>query len=193
MKDFTFIGMYDIKNIRKCILNNLHRFTLSNTDLNNTDNIQRRSNIHGNATHLTFFFDDNNTTPYLTINSYNSDIYKYIQEDMDNILNILKNYYDDDDMIIARCMVTCLKRNKNILPHFDFGSYILINAHRIHIPLKTNERVFFSVGETKDVYLDEGCIVEINNTDIHSVRNESDEDRYHLILDCINKNKLHII
>ena len=58
----------------------------------------------------------------------------------------------------------------------------LVNCKRTHIPIITNDLVTFTIGgETKQ--LKEGEIWEINNINEHSVDNNSNENRIHLILD----------
>jgi len=54
----------------------------------------------------------------------------------------------------------------------------------VHLPVVTNDSVLFTVGgETKT--LPAGELFEINNRRMHSVRNDSAEDRVHLILDFV--------
>ena len=47
---------------------------------------------------------------------------------------------------------------------------------RIHLPLVTNEKVRFRVGQT-DTSLRRGHLYEINNSKMHAVNNSSDQDR----------------
>lgn len=54
---------------------------------------------------------------------------------------------------------------------------------RIHIPVKTNEKVVFRCGEAIANMKAGECWV-IDNADLHEVINPSDEDRIHLVLDC---------
>jgi aspartyl/asparaginyl beta-hydroxylase (cupin superfamily) len=55
-------------------------------------------------------------------------------------------------------------------------------CNRTHIPIKTNDNVLFTVaGET--INMKEGEIWEFNNQKYHSVHNNGDEDRWHLIID----------
>ena len=56
------------------MFNNLDKFTITNKDINNTDNVIRRSPTHNNTNHLTLFFEDNVKRP-TAIESYNNDIY----------------------------------------------------------------------------------------------------------------------
>ena len=55
----------------------------------------------------------------------------------------------------------------------------------MHIPIITNKKVYFSVGEEKK-NLKSGEMWEINNSKkSHAVKNNSKEDRIHLIIDWI--------
>ena len=59
---------------------------------------------------------------------------------------------------------------------------MLTSNHRIHIPIISHPDVKF-VLDHKDYYLEPGHGYEINNQIIHEVRNESDIDRVHMIID----------
>jgi hypothetical protein len=63
------------------------------------------------------------------------------------------------------------------------------HSHRVHVPVITNDQVWFTVGgETLNI--PEGEIYEINNRRPHSVRNEGDEPRVHLVLDYVIKGEM---
>ncbi len=80
-------------------------------------------------------------------------------------------------------MLVKLPAGKNIDKHFDGGSYLSV-AKRHHIPIITNNKVWFTIdGEKK--HLAEGEIWEIDNTKEHEVQNLGDKDRVHLIVDII--------
>lgn len=82
---------------------------------------------------------------------------------------------------IIRAEIPRLKPNTNIPTHTDTGNS-LIHDSRIHIPLKTSELCTFTVdGETK--HMGVGELWEINNGASHSVTNDSDDYRIHLIVD----------
>jgi aspartyl/asparaginyl beta-hydroxylase (cupin superfamily) len=78
-----------------------------------------------------------------------------------------------------------LKSNSKIDKHIDAGKSLSI-CHRVHIPIITNKNVLFEIdNEIKN--LKEGEMWEINNSEkIHSVVNNSNTDRIHLIVDWIN-------
>lgn len=80
-----------------------------------------------------------------------------------------------------RIIYTKLHPNSEIPIHVDGGESLLYNQ-RLHIPIETNEEVSFIVGgERKN--LPKGSIFEVNNQKTHSVINNSNEDRIHLIVD----------
>ena len=66
------------------------------------------------------------------------------------------------------------------------GNFSLTHAHRVHVPIITNDRVLFKVGR-ETLCLPEGEIYEINNRRLHSVHNGGDAARVHLILDYVLK------
>jgi len=107
----------------------------------------------------------------------------YYALNIDTFLQKLKPIYELNcgKGYFLRVLLVKLKANSNIAPHVDKGDS-LKNCNRTHIAIITNPKVTFTVGgETK--HLREGEIWEIDNTKKHSVDNNSNEDRVHLILD----------
>jgi hypothetical protein len=86
------------------------------------------------------------------------------------------------DKFINKCILVRLRPNSEIAQHYDSG-LSLIKSHRLHVPIITNDDVFFTVG-SETVNMKEGVVYEINNDkQLHSVVNNSDYDRIHLIFD----------
>ena len=83
---------------------------------------------------------------------------------------------------IVRAILVKLPVKCSIPPHQDYGKS-LENTYRYHIPIVTNKDVVFTVGgESKN--LEEGYIWEIKNSEkVHSVTNNGQIDRIHLIID----------
>ena len=83
---------------------------------------------------------------------------------------------------IVRAILVKLPSKCQIKPHQDHGKS-LKETLRYHLPIITNEDVVFTVGgESKN--LKEGLLWEIKNTEkIHSVINNGQIDRIHLIID----------
>lgn len=105
---------------------------------------------------------------------------KESNENLSSIYEYLENIYDGK---VIRAEIIQMNKNSSIKSHVD-GGVMLQLGRRIHIPLITNPKVIFEVfGEKK--YLQVGSWYEINNIIPHSVINESEYDRVHLIIDLM--------
>jgi hypothetical protein len=82
-----------------------------------------------------------------------------------------------------RANLVRLKSGGEITAHTD-GNFSLVHSHRIHLPIMTNDEVWFTVG-SKTINIREGELYEINNRRTHSVKNAGSEDRVHLIMDYV--------
>ena len=109
----------------------------------------------------------------------NESLLEKLSSELLEIENVVKKTYPNYK--IRRSMLVLLPAGKDVEQHTDMG-YHLENVHRIHVPIKTNKDVTFLVGN-KVVPMEEGSVVEINNNIPHSVKNNSTEDRVHLIVD----------
>lgn len=96
--------------------------------------------------------------------------------------DIIKAHYPYGGSII-RAMVANLVKGGKIDEHYDAAPSFEI-GHRIHVPLQTNDNVKFMIDENRHI-LKVGEAYEINNLKYHSVDNDGDEDRYHLVFDYI--------
>lgn len=88
----------------------------------------------------------------------------------------------------VRANLVRLVAGGSIAQHRDMN-FSLTHSHRVHVPIITNDRVMFTVGD-ETLSIPEGEIYEINNRRLHSVTNESDEARVHLILDYVLKGEM---
>ena len=82
-----------------------------------------------------------------------------------------------------RASLVRLKAGCGIAEHRDMN-FSLTHSHRIHLPIVTNDEVSFTVGG-ETITMREGELYEINNRRLHSVQNDSADDRVHLILDFV--------
>jgi quercetin dioxygenase-like cupin family protein len=91
-----------------------------------------------------------------------------------------------EDGYIFRAILVNLPAHKSIPPHIDSGKSLEI-PRRLHIPIVTNPDCYFTVGSISK-QMKEGEVWEINNDKRqHSVVNDGDTDRIHLIVDFIKK------
>lgn len=188
--NFRKIGYLDTSNIERILLLNKNKFAISNINIsNNKENIIRRSKVHNQANHLNLLFDDDAFSPN-KINVQNKSILQELNNDLNNITSIVHNFYKNENLIIGRCLSTILPAGKKIANHVDKQHIIFKEGHRLHIPIITNELVDFMVNH-EHKYLEKGYIYEINNTLLHGVENNSNEDRIHLIIDFIDSNILN--
>ena len=109
-------------------------------------------------------------------------------------LQLVAEYYEESDIgfqlneefgygYFIRATLVRLKAGGSIDEHTD-NNFSLSHSHRVHVPIETNDKVLFSVGkETRNLLA--GEVVEINNRRLHSVVNEGDTGRIHLILDFV--------
>jgi hypothetical protein len=94
-------------------------------------------------------------------------------------LTKLEKYYR------GRCtnvMFVKLLPGEKINPHVDVRH--LLHFYRCHLPIVTNDDIFFYIDYRK-YKLREGIFYKINNFRVHSVENNSTEDRIHLIVDIL--------
>lgn len=85
--------------------------------------------------------------------------------------------------------------NSVIIPHRDLLELSHLpdterNAHRLHIPLVTNDECFFSEGNTV-FRMRQGELWFLNAAEIHSVAVLSDQERVHLMFDFVDRPSPH--
>jgi aspartyl/asparaginyl beta-hydroxylase len=83
-----------------------------------------------------------------------------------------------------KVMFARLAAGGRIAPHSDLGVPNHL-AHKIHVPIVTNDKVMFRVGN-KRFHLSAGSAYELNNIAVHSVKNGGDEDRIHLVFELFD-------
>lgn len=104
------------------------------------------------------------------------------------VLNYLEHAFNGK---IFKILLVRLESQGSIPPHND-NLFSLEQTHRIHIPIITNDLVFFTV-DNCTINMKSGCLYEINNRLIHSVVNKSSVDRVHLIVDVIENKTIEEI
>jgi hypothetical protein len=128
---------------------------------------------------------DTLTVPFLwTTDIFNKPIQFFNQTEevwfkIKKFVDLLEKFYNGKAVIV---MLTKVLPEKQITPHCDCEDLVFI--HRCHIPVFTNPKVKFTVSGV-DHYLKSGNIYELSNTEIHGVKNESSNDRIHLMIDIL--------
>lgn len=171
---FQYVKKIDVAKIKELCLN------LSQKDWLENSSRQKTFELHSFTE--TFFLADY-SLDWLLNTPYEGVLLRPSSELWQEIIPIVKFLEKLQNGRVGRVILPKLKSKGYILPHVDGGDY-LVNSRRYHIPIITNEQVFFSVGN-ECLNMKEGEIWEINNTMIHGVENLSNQDRIHLMIDII--------
>jgi hypothetical protein len=94
--------------------------------------------------------------------------------------DVINRFYEPGGTII-RAMAAKLYAGERITPHVDKHPSFGI-AHRIHVPITTNEHVRFTIAG-RPYQLQLGRVYEVNNQSTHSVMNRGKDDRITFIFD----------
>lgn len=113
----------------------------------------------------------------IDVNSMNS---KEAKKTILDIYTYLENQYNGK---VVRCEIIDMNGKGNIATHVDSGEFLSI-GRRVHVPLITNPDVIFTV-LNNSINMEVGKYYEINNSLPHSVKNNSDDKRIHIILDIL--------
>lgn len=108
------------------------------------------------------------------------ELFLELKDELDPVIEYIANYYRNNGFVV-RMILAKLLAGGSIPKHTDAG-FSLLNCHRVHLPIITNEDIVFGVGDEK-INMRAGDLWEINNGTIHGVENRSDSDRVHLIVD----------
>lgn len=128
--------------------------------------------------YMDYEWQPGNTIDYKDVNSFNS---IQAQEQVSQIFNKLESHFDGR---VVRAEVIKMLANTEVKAHVDGGNMLYV-SRRCHVPIITNKDVFFTV-MNNTINMEEGKIYEINNGMPHAVKNSSNIDRVHLILDILS-------
>jgi len=116
-----------------------------------------------------------------------------LKSELKSITQIICDLYHKYSMTFQRVRLMKLNAHTKIDKHTDKIDKEFLNKDnpllRLHLPIKTNDKVSFSIWNGK---LKESKILETNQlylvdvTKPHSVVNNSNEDRIHLVIDCFD-------
>jgi len=168
--NFLHVGSFDVSSIK----NAMYLFTSGAWD--EFDYRQKTFEPHRKTKTIPLIFDSDFrlSNPTYMKNG------KLFEKDLVKIASILNEHYGDG--FIIRAILVKLVAGAEIPRHIDRTDSLSV-CKRCHIPVSTNPNVFFQVDEEVR-NMEEGQIWEINNAQkYHSVSNNSDQDRVHLIVD----------
>lgn len=121
------------------------------------------------------------------------------------ILKYIQSKFDNKNGIWLRVLLVRLTAGKSVSIHRDNGLWMRM-SHRIHVPVFTDEKVEFHASNKPKSYRGNafketdlilpvqqpGAVVELNNANIHYVRNSSPNDRVHMICDYMPEIPKHL-
>ena len=180
-KNFKFIGNIDVQNIREQVL-------LISEDIWNHDTSRQEIETKHSSTNfvpIKWNYESLTTGKEAEVNTEYVEQFN-LQNFIEEITDIIKKSYGNGTVV--RMLFTRMNPNSKILPHKDAGES-LIRAHRIHVPIFTNENCLFTVNE-ETINMKPGEIWEIDNSETHSVENNSNNYRIHFIIDYMSKGLL---
>lgn len=182
--DFKQLGELNIRDLKTHIL----QFT--EEDWGRNDIRQKKFETHKDTNTIPLIFDEDfrhEDPTYLPA-------YKELEPLLRPIYTLINRHYNKSlkhkrlqkkhgPAYPVRTIIARLKPGSVIPAHID-RNHTLTHGHRIHIPIVTDEKVYFGVGDSTQ-YLKEGEIWEINNRHIHQVENRSEIYRIHIIIDWV--------
>lgn len=171
--NYRFHGKFDVSAIADLVS------TYSDEWFENNDR-QSLYEVH-KETNSVFIYDHSNAWSLgdkydLKVNDSQSRMAKLVSP----IVETLESIHDGK---VGKCIFIKMPPHKNVGEHRDSMDY-LGAVRRHHIAIKTNEDVIFFVNkESKNMRV--GECWEINNSLFHSVKNNGDSERIHLMIDIL--------
>ena len=183
--NFRKIGSHDISGLKEKILR------LTDEEWDEESWRQKQYDVHKFTHTISLIFDRDFRHTKPTIHSR----YELFRKNIEPIIIKINSYYNQmlkykrlknkhgDGYVIRINLVKLDGAGSDIDAHVD-NLFTLSHSHRIHIPIITNDKVKFSISdEIKNLKV--GEIWEINNREMHSVVNDGDNYRVHMIIDWV--------
>jgi FKBP-type peptidyl-prolyl cis-trans isomerase 2 len=166
--NFQFRGLLDIEAIKRRILSFDESLWL--------DDVAKTTKVHQKSRGI---FLKNDIKPqhfYGTIHNADTEL----AEASNVILKELRKQFTAGYFI--RSQFSRHQAGDGFDPHTDAFSFTLMNSHRMHLPIISNDQVWLSVGNEKKI-MAPGEVWEINNSRTHAGLNEGSTARVHMIID----------
>ena len=165
-----------------------------NTTAGTASEMTRFTIITDETRHVKMAIIDRHITPFLSVND--SDLMEGMPASltaatgMDALTHAVEAYVSTiatpitDACALQAVRLMRLHAGAEIHPHRDPGLGIEHGLARLHLPVRTHEAVGFLVdGERRPMQA--GELWYFNADQVHEVWNRGDEDRIHLVIDCI--------
>ncbi|OZG73990.1 hypothetical protein BTA51_09425 [Hahella sp. CCB-MM4] len=176
--DFRLIGVYDVTFLEDKLL------SFTESDWGKMSWKERIGKEHRHTQTIPILFDKDfrhsNPSRHAAVNT--------LREVCADMEGIMKDFFGDQTGYFIRMILVRMNPMSEIPLHYDTGSS-LPYSHRVHLPICTNEKITFQVGQERK-YLKKGELWEINNQRQHGVFNRSNEYRVHMIMDWVTSDLL---
>ena len=170
---FWTIGDIDISEYQKLILD------LKEEKWNEWKLRQRKFIVHKSTNSIPFIWNKwDNLTKTMDVQYFNQDL--SLWNAINPYLSMLSEKYRGR---IVNCLFARLPSGESIKTHRDTGLHLLL-INRIHLPIITNSSVKFFIDDIPYEFPPGRCF-ELSNDRKHAVKNMSNEDRIHLIVDLL--------
>ncbi len=170
------LGAVDISGIREAIL----AIPEEVWDLEDKEKPNKFNELH-KARHIVFRFVEN---MQVCTDYYDRPIWEEWKDKFLPVLAAAVAPYGYEEGHYSRIMLARLEAGGEIKAHVD-GNKAATFPHKIHIPIQTNDKVFF-FANPKMYSFKEGHAYEVNNLGVHYAENGGEEDRIHLIFEYYN-------
>ena len=171
--NFKFHGKFDVSSIKE-IISNFNEEWIIDTYRQEDYSVHENTMSYGLYDHPHFWIYGD---PYqLSVMSNNDKLMTAVEP----IIKTLEIIHGGK---VGKALFIKLPPTKDVHSHTDKGDYLGI-IRRHHIPIITNDNVKFYVGD-KFKQMREGECWEINNSLMHSVENNGNTDRVHLMFDIL--------
>lgn len=182
--NFFHIGDIEIAELKSLVLN------LTDEQWENFSLRQKRYEVHQHTQSIGLVYDPDfrhsHPTRLPTLDMFEDELKPVLWMTADHFEETEKGKQlikENSAGYFVRATLVRLKAGGSIAEHRDMN-FSLTHSHRVHLPIVTNDEVWFSVG-SETINMREGQLYEINNRRLHSVENKGDDDRVHLILDFV--------
>lgn len=182
--NFFHIGDIEIAELKNLVLN------LTDEQWDNFSLRQKRYEVHQHTQSIGLVYDPDfrhsHPTRLPTLDMFEAELKPVLWMTADHFEQTEKGKQlikENGVGYFVRATLVRLKAGGSIAEHRDMN-FSLTHSHRVHLPIVTNDEVWFSVG-SETINMHEGQLYEINNRRLHSVDNKGSDDRVHLILDFV--------
>lgn len=150
---------------------------------------QQQFDVHYQTQSLLLLFCECDDWPRIKVSKQHA-WEKFSEHAQPLMTQIIEQYYQPGGTVI-RAVLAKLDPGAIIKPHIDTHPSFAV-AHRIHVPIATNDKVRFMING-KPHHLQTERIYEVNNLKNHSVMNKGKTSRITFIFDYVPPEQMHKI